>query len=154
MGKTRSPLSISSLSTCGSRGPMNNFSMEPWENIIQRICDMRLESSWTPGKKAAITSRQAGSSLARSSAESTGSFDQFVRDKLLVPLDCHNSFVGMPASFFEAHRDEIASMYSTNSAAKSLNTTLDSQWEFAMVAPVRPMAAGRLGNWLAYTRCF
>jgi CubicO group peptidase (beta-lactamase class C family) len=122
--------------TGGFRGPMNNYSNDSWEKIIERICAMKLEPGWIPGKKAGYHVATSWFILGEIIQRIDGRpYNEFVRQLLLEPLGCSDSWVGMPADFYEANRDCIAPMYSTNPAAKAMNTTMDSQWECAMVAP-------------------
>ena len=122
--------------TGGFRGPMNSYSTDPWDRLIERICAMKLESGWIPGKKAGYHTATSWFILGEIIRRIDGRpYDRFVREMLLEPLGCVNSWVGMPADAYAANRDRIAPMYSTNPGAKASNTTLDAQWECAMVAP-------------------
>ena len=122
--------------TSGFRGPMNNYSADPWEVLIERICAMKLEPGWIPGQKAGYHVATSWFILGEIIRRIDGrSYDRFVREELLEPLGCVNSFVGMPRSFYEANQDRIAPMFTTNPATKAPNKTFDTQAECAMPAP-------------------
>lgn len=135
-GKLRITIRHLLTHTGGFRGPMNSFSADAMETIIARICAMKPEPGWVPGLKAGYHVATSWFILGEIIRRLTGrGYDQFVRESLFEPLGCMNSFVGMPAKFYGENQHRIAPMYSTNSAAKPLNTTFDSREECAMVSP-------------------
>ena len=72
--------------TAGFRGPLNNFTPGPWEDIITRVCKLKQEPGWVPGEKAGYHVGSSWFALGEIIARVGGcSFDDFVRNNVLRP---------------------------------------------------------------------
>jgi CubicO group peptidase (beta-lactamase class C family) len=103
--------------TGGFRLVSNNWSPEPWDRIIQRICASKLEPGWVPGEKAGYHVASGWFILGELIRRIDGRpFDRYVRSEILEPLAMHDSWIGMPAEQFLVYggfEGRIAPMYST-----------------------------------------
>ncbi len=105
--------------TAGIRGAANNFTRDPWEKTIARICGSRIEPGWVPGHKAgyhlASTWFMLGEVIRRIDGRR---FEQFVRDEIFLPLGMRDSWVGMTVEDYTRYRDRVGIMQNTDPAAK------------------------------------
>jgi CubicO group peptidase (beta-lactamase class C family) len=115
----KSPITIRHLlmHTGGFRLVSNNWSPEPWDHIIERVCASKLEPGWTPGEKAGYHVASSWFILGELLRRVDGRpFDQYVREEIFEPLEMRDTWIGMPAAQFEAYGGfdgRIAPIYST-----------------------------------------
>ena len=104
--------------TGGFRLVSNNWSPEPWERIIERICASKLEPGWVPGEKAGYHVASGWFILGELVRRIDGrTFDRYVREEICQPLEMRDTWIGMPSSQFQAYggfEGRIAPMYSTD----------------------------------------
>jgi CubicO group peptidase (beta-lactamase class C family) len=85
-----------------------------WEEIIARICAMRMEPGWRPGEKAgyhAITSWYIlGEIVQRLDGRQ---FSQYVREEICLPLGMNDSWIGMPPVRYDQYGDRIGILQNT-----------------------------------------
>lgn len=108
-----------------------------WAQIIARICDMKLEPRWRPGRKAAYHRASSwfilGEIVQRLSATP---FSRHVREKIFKPLGMQDAWIGMPAERYRSYGPRIGRMFDTASRpAQPLNWT-------ALEWAVNPSPAG------------
>lgn len=93
--------------TGGFRGPLNNFTGGSWDEIIARICAMRLEPSWVPGQKAGYHIATSWFILGELIRRIDGrSFDRYVREEIFLPLGMNDCWIGMPAEQFQQYAED------------------------------------------------
>lgn len=93
--------------TGGFRGPLNNFTGGTWDEIIARICGMRVEPSWSPGLKAGYHIATSWFILGELVRRIDGrSFDQYAREEVFRPLGMNDSWIGMPAEHFQQYAED------------------------------------------------
>ena len=93
--------------TGGFRGPMNNFTGGTWDEIISRICAMRLEPNWVPGEKAGYHIATSWFILGELVRVIDGRpFDQYVREEVFLPLGMNDSWIGMPVEQFQQYAED------------------------------------------------
>jgi CubicO group peptidase (beta-lactamase class C family) len=130
--------------TGGFRLVSNNWSTEPWDRIIQRICASKLEPGWVPGEKAGYHVASGWFILGELVGRIDGRpFDRYARDEILQPLAMHDSWVGMPAAQFQAYRGfdgRIAPIYSTDRPPPQIKGMVNSE---AGCIECRPGASAR-----------
>jgi CubicO group peptidase (beta-lactamase class C family) len=105
------------MHTGGFRLVSNNWSTEPWERIIERICASKLEAGWVPGEKAGYHVASGWFILGELVRRIDGrTFDRYVREEIFEPLEMRDSWIGMPSVVFENYggfEGRIAPIYST-----------------------------------------
>jgi CubicO group peptidase (beta-lactamase class C family) len=118
-----------------------NWTPDPWETIIARVCATRPEPRWEPGKKAGYHVASGWFVLGELVRRLSGKpFDQYVREEIFLPLGMRDSWVGMPHSAFENYGERIATYYDT---AKNLPDPTTPPPDAAAVSLVRPGGNGR-----------
>jgi len=104
--------------TGGFRLVSNNWSPEPWDRIIERICASKLEPGWIPGEKAGYHVASGWFILGELIRRIDGrAFDQYARDEILLPLEMRDTWIGMPIEQFHAYggfEGRVAPIYSTD----------------------------------------
>ncbi|HWB55284.1 MAG TPA: serine hydrolase domain-containing protein, partial [Tepidisphaeraceae bacterium] len=94
--------------TAGFRGPMNNFTAGTWDEIISRICAMRLEPRWTPGEKAGYHVATSwfilGEIIRRASGEN---YSDYLRKEIFEPLKMPDAWIGMPEMQYHSYGDRL-----------------------------------------------
>jgi CubicO group peptidase (beta-lactamase class C family) len=106
--------------TGGFRMAGTGWPDEPWETIVARICERKLEPRWTPGEKAGYHLTSSWFMLGEIARRLDGRpFDRFVRAEVLEPLGMDDSWIGMPAERFRDYAGRIAPLWSTAGAAEA-----------------------------------
>ena len=105
------------MHTGGFRLVSNNWSAEPWEQIIQRICASHIEAGWMPGERAGYHVASGWFLLGEIIQRMSGQrFDRYMRNELLEPLGMCDTWIGMPAEQFAAYggfEGRVAEMFTT-----------------------------------------
>jgi CubicO group peptidase (beta-lactamase class C family) len=100
--------------TAGFRGPINSFTPGSWDDIIQRICKLKLEPGWVPGEKGGYHIASTWFVLAELVRIVDGrSIDQYVREEIFLPLGQQDAWIGMPTARYEEYGERIVPMYDT-----------------------------------------
>jgi CubicO group peptidase (beta-lactamase class C family) len=105
------------MHTGGFRLVSNNWSTEPWERIIERICASKLEPGWVPGEKAGYHVASGWFILGELVRRIDGrTFDRYAREEIFEPLEMRDTWIGMPSEVFNNYggfEGRIAPIYST-----------------------------------------
>ncbi len=95
-----------------------------WQEIIETICQRRIEPRWTPGQKAGYHMKSSWFILGEVIARHAGqSFGRAIRLRVLEPCGMHNSWIGMPAERLAAYGDQLGRMWGTEGG-----TQLERRW--------------------------
>ncbi|HVS00063.1 MAG TPA: serine hydrolase domain-containing protein [Thermoanaerobaculia bacterium] len=89
----------------------------PWEEIVARICAMKPEPRWVPGRKAGYHQASSWFILGEVVHRVDGRrFERYVRDEIFEPLGLDDAWVGMPPERYHAYRaaDRIGAMWDTS----------------------------------------
>jgi CubicO group peptidase (beta-lactamase class C family) len=91
-----------------------------YDEVLQRIYEMRPEPSWIAGRTAGYHVHSGWYVLAELVYRLTGRrYAQFVREEIFLPLGMRDSWIGMSAEAFRAYGDRLAGTYRTS----TVNTT-------------------------------
>jgi CubicO group peptidase (beta-lactamase class C family) len=113
-GKERVTIEHLLTHTAGFRMVANTWN-GPWEEVIQRICDARLEPGWVPGEKAGYHTYTSWLVLAEIIRRLDGRmYSRFAREEIFEPLGMPDSWVGMPESAHRAYGDRIGASWDTS----------------------------------------
>ena len=105
--------------TGGFRMAGTGWPDEPWDLIVVRICERKLEPRWVPGEKAGYHLTSSWFMLGEIARRLDGRpFDRFVRAEVLEPLGMDDSWIGMPAERFREYGGRIAPLWHTAGAAE------------------------------------
>jgi CubicO group peptidase (beta-lactamase class C family) len=105
--------------TGGFRMAGTGWPDEPWDEIVARICERKLEPRWVPGEKAGYHLTSSWFMLGEIARRLDGRpFDRFVRAEVLEPLGLDDSWIGMPAERFREYGGRIAPLRHTAGAAE------------------------------------
>jgi CubicO group peptidase (beta-lactamase class C family) len=101
--------------TCGFRAAALNWSEEPWDQTIAKICSAKLETGWVAGKKAGYHVSGSWFMLGEIVRRIDGrAFHRYVREEIFLPLQMKDSWVGMPVAQFRTYADRIGIMHDTS----------------------------------------
>lgn len=121
-GKDRITIRHCLTHTAGFRGPMNNFTGGTWEQIVSRICAMRLEPNWIPGEKAGYHVATSwfilGEIVQRISGEN---YSDYIRTHIFAPLRMADAWIGMPAEEFQKYGQRLAMLPATDGGKVNFN---------------------------------
>lgn len=99
--------------TGGFRMAGTGWPDEPWDAIVARICERRLEPRWVPGEKAGYHLTSSWFMLGEIVRRLDGRpFDRFVRTEVFEPLGLDDSWIGMPAERWRDYGERIAPTWS------------------------------------------
>ena len=101
--------------TAGLRQAANNFTRDPWDATISKICDAKLEAGWVPGKRAGYHVASTWFLLGEIVRRVDGRpFDRYVRDELFLPLGMDDCWCGLPPDRYAAYGDRVGIMVNTD----------------------------------------
>jgi CubicO group peptidase (beta-lactamase class C family) len=87
---------------------------EPWERIIERICDSRIEPRWHPGRTAGYHLSSSWFILGELVRRLDGRrFEVYVREQIFEPLGMDDSWIGMPDELYDEYAPRLAPMFNT-----------------------------------------
>jgi len=112
----KSPITIRQLltHTCGFRGKGRETPETSWDDIIESVCALPLESGWIPGEKAGYHIASSWFILGEIIHRIDGrDYAQYVRQEIFEPLEMNDSWIGMPREQFLKYGPRIGWMYST-----------------------------------------
>ncbi len=125
--------------TGGFRMLETGFPKLTWSEIIARICDVKLEPRWTPGKKAGYHRASSWFILAEIVARVSGrTFSRFVREEIFEPLGMDDSWIGMPEPRYHACADRIGVMFDTQDESPKPLPWTSAEW----IVPASPASNG------------
>ena len=141
-GKDRITLRHLLTHTAGIRGAAGNWSREPWETIIAKICDAKIEPGWIPGQKAGYHLASTWFLLGELVRVLDGrALPQYVREELFLPLGMHDSWIGIPPKDYAAYGDRMGVLQDTAPAGPARRPNSFDNAETA--ATCRPGGNGR-----------
>lgn len=101
--------------TAGIRGTAATWTPRPWEQVIEHICNSRIEPEWVPGQTAGYHLASSWYILGEIIRRVDGrAFCDYVRQEIFLPLGMTDCWVGMPAEQFRAYGGRLATMYQTH----------------------------------------
>ena len=110
-----------------------------WDTIISKICAMRPERDWPPGRKAGYSALTSWFLLGEIVRRLDGRpFAQYVRQEIFQPLDMNDSWIAMPPEVFHAYGNRLAIMHKTDTGTP-VDAGLDTQ---AATTHARPASSG------------
>jgi CubicO group peptidase (beta-lactamase class C family) len=87
---------------------------EPWESIIQWICDSKMEPRWRPGRTAGYHMSSSWFILGEIVRRLDGRrFEAYVRQEIFEPLGMDDSWIGMPEGLYDDYAPRLAPVYDT-----------------------------------------
>lgn len=102
--------------TAGFRMPRLPWPDAEWNETLAAIAAGRLEPRWRPGRDAGYHMASSWFVLGELIRRLEGRpFEQVVREELLDPLGCRDSWVGMPAELWDRYGERILPMWNTES---------------------------------------
>jgi CubicO group peptidase (beta-lactamase class C family) len=100
--------------TAGIRWIETGWPTAPWDQIIAKICAMRIERDWTPGKKAGYSAFVTWFLLAEIVQRLDGrDFAQYVRQEIFEPLGMNDSWIAMPPEIYRSYGNRLGVMQKT-----------------------------------------
>ena len=121
--------------TAGFRGVAGLWSPLPWDSLIKRVCDARLEPGWVPGQKAGYHVASAWYVLGELVRRLDGrTLDHYVREEIFLPLGMEDSWIGMPPDRYRRYGDRIGVLYETETGPPKPGA-MDTEDRAALVRP-------------------
>ena len=120
-GKERITLRHLLTHTAGIRMLDVGWPRDPWEQILARICAMKPEPRWVPGRKAGYNHASSWFVLGEVVRRVDGrGFDRYVREEIFEPLGMADSWVGMPRDRYLSYREagRIGAMWNTEAGGE------------------------------------
>ena len=117
-GKDRVTIRHLLTHTSGFRGVAQNWKPTPWEQIIAQINRSSLEPGWVPGQRAGYHLGSSWFVLAELVNRISGQrFEDYVREKIFLPLRMSDSWIGMPVEQVRAYGEQLGQMPVTETGA-------------------------------------
>jgi CubicO group peptidase (beta-lactamase class C family) len=111
----------------------------PWDRIIAKVCAMRPERDWPPGKKAGYSSITSWFILGEVVRRLDGrDYAAYVREEIFEPLQMNDSWVAMPPDVFHAYGTRLGIMQKTE-GGEVIDAGLDTE---AACTHARPAGSG------------
>jgi CubicO group peptidase (beta-lactamase class C family) len=108
-GKERITLRHLLTHTAGLRLLDSGWPKLGWDEIVARVCAMRPEPRWEPGKKAGYHRSSTWFLLGELVRRLSGlSFERYVRLRIFEPLGMDDCWIGMPAERFAEYGERLA----------------------------------------------
>ena len=125
--------------TAGIRWIDTGWPDAPWEQIISRICGMRIERDWVPGKKAGYSAYVSWFVLGEIVRRLDGrDYASYVRQELFEPLGMNDSWIAMPVEVYRGYGTRLGIMQKSEGGEGS-DAGLDSE---AACTHARPSGSG------------
>ncbi len=140
-GKQRVTIRQVLTHTGGFRGPVtSNWDLEPWEQIIGRICQSPLEPGWVPGQRAGYHVASGWYVLGEIVRRHSGrTFDEYVRRHIFEPAGMGDSHFALSAEQYRNLGDRAGVLYNTQHQPPRAN-----RWDTVeQAAYERPGASAR-----------
>jgi CubicO group peptidase (beta-lactamase class C family) len=100
--------------TGGFRGADKLPADMPWEEVVQRTCEMPLEENWVPGERAGYSTTAAWYILGEIIQRITGEkLDEYVEGQVMEPTGMTDSWLRLPFERYKAYGDRLALMHDT-----------------------------------------
>ena len=127
--------------TAGFRFVAARWSFDPWDEIIQTICQAKLEKDWVPGQRAGYHVASSWYVLGEIVRRVDGRpIDRYVREEIFEPLGMDDSWLAMPEDRYDVYGDRIAPTFQSELGEESANPV----WSTSAGAAIcRPGGSGR-----------
>jgi CubicO group peptidase (beta-lactamase class C family) len=100
--------------TTGIRWIETGWPKTPWNQIIERICAMRMERDWPPGKKAGYSAYVTWFLLGEIVRRLDGrDYARYVREEIFEPLAMNDSWIAMTAEVYQSYGTRLGIMQKT-----------------------------------------
>jgi CubicO group peptidase (beta-lactamase class C family) len=111
----------------------------PWNQIIAKVCAMRMERDWVPGKKAGYSSITSWFILGEVVRRLDGrDYAAYVRQEIFEPLEMNDSWVAMSPEVYRSYGTRLGIMQKTEGGEVS-DAGLDTE---AACTHARPAGSG------------
>ena len=125
--------------TAGIRWIETGWPQTPWDQIIARICDMRIERGWVPGRKAGYSALVSWFLLGEIVWRLDGrDFATYARQEIFEPLGMNDSWMAMPVEVYRNYGTRLGIMQKTEGGPVS-DAGLDTE---AACTNARPASSG------------
>lgn len=125
--------------TAGIRAIDVGWPEASWEQIIAKICAMRPERDWSPGKKAGYSTHVGWFVLGEIVRRLDGrDYAAYVRQEIFEPLAMNDSWVAMPVDVYLGYGTRLGIMHKTE-GGQTVDAELDTQ---AACTNARPSGSG------------
>lgn len=125
--------------TAGIRSIEIGWPEEPWEQIIAKICAMRIERDWAPGRKAGYSTHVSWFMLGEIVRRIDGrDYASYVRQEIFEPLGMNDSWVAMPVDVYRGYGTRLGIMQKTE-GGRVTDAGLDTE---AACTNARPSGSG------------
>ena len=103
------------MHTAGFRGPLNNFTVGTWEEILARVNALKQEPGWVPGEKAGYHIGSSWFVLGELVRRLVGrSIGDVVQTEIFERTGERDGYVGLPRLIWENRERDIALMWATD----------------------------------------
>jgi CubicO group peptidase (beta-lactamase class C family) len=100
--------------TSGIRWVETGWPTASWDQIIDKICGMRIERDWVPGKKAGYSAYVTWFLLGEIVRRLDGrDFADYARSEIFEPLGMNDCWIAMPPDVFHSYGTRIGIMHKT-----------------------------------------
>jgi len=125
--------------TAGIRWIETGWPVASWDEIIAKVCSMRPERDWIPGKRAGYSALVSWFILGELVRRLDGrNFADYVRQEIFEPLEMNDSWMAIPSERIAIYGDRIGILHKTEGGV--LEPQMNS--ELALTRP-RPASSGR-----------
>ena len=101
--------------TAGMRYVEIGWPLTSWSEIIERICQTRLEPNWIPGQRARYDATLNWFVLGEVIRRIDGRpYETFIRDEICLPLGMNDTWIGMPVGRYRDYGDRLGVLYQTD----------------------------------------
>ena len=125
--------------TAGIRWIETGWPVASWDEIIAKVCAMRPERDWVPGKRAGYSALVSWFILGELVRKLDGrDVARYVREETFVPLEMNDSWMALPADKFHSYGDRVGILHKTEGGV------LEPQMASELSATrARPASSGR-----------
>ncbi len=103
--------------TAGLRLIVLGWPNDPWDEIIQRICQTGLQDGWVPGERAAYDAGKSWFILGDIVRRLEGrAVDEVVRDDIMRPLGMRDSWMAIPPDILTGYGDRLGHVWARKPA--------------------------------------
>ncbi|MEM8872671.1 MAG: serine hydrolase domain-containing protein [Planctomycetota bacterium] len=102
--------------TSGFRKVGSNWSTEPWDKVIERMCAAEIEPGWVPGETAGYHVASGWyvlGEIVRRVDPRQRSLEVYLRDEVFEPMGMADSWIGMPASRYADYGTRVGMAWHT-----------------------------------------
>jgi CubicO group peptidase (beta-lactamase class C family) len=116
--------------TCGFRFLDLGGPETPWQEIMRRLAIAPLERNWTPGLRAGYHPYTSWYVLGELVARISGlPFPEYVRERLFLPLEMNDCWIGMPSDVRDAYGLRLGRLVNTERRGDAPPTLAHYIWD-------------------------